>query len=707
MQAPTVLIVDHDDAQREEIRRTLEAAGLRVELGATIAESLRGARERPDLVLLNIDLPDGERCELCQRVQEALGTAATPVLHTSQSRAAVDQPSTLNSTSMLGSASGLTFGSASGLTFGSTSGLTFGATFDCCRAGSRAWPIESRLLVTTVRALLSARAASIARAESDERFLATFDQAAVGMAHVSLDDRLLRVNPKLCELLGYTLGEMMALRAQDLRHPDHAEGALRHVHALGDGKIASSTAEERCVRRDGSMLWVAVTRSLARDRAGAPLYIVEVVNEIERRKRAEEARERALASERVARIRAELAEARIARLQTFTSELSRAVTPQEVAEVVLSLGLAALHADAGYVALLAEDDMIDVLRAPGYPEDMLDLLRRIPMSARLPVVDCIRAGQLLIFDSLEALHAAYPDAPNSAWAKTRICIPLTLRDVTFGVLGVTYVEACRISEDDRRFMTTLALQCAQALERARLYEAEQRARRLREEALAIAAHDLRNPLSSIMLAASLLERSAPADAAGQPIRGRAQQIKRAAERTIAMLGELLDAAIIEAKGLKLDIQPCEVGSLVNEVVEMLAPLAEQKQIRLRPVLPESALRLSCDRGRMLQVLSNLVGNALKFTSEGREITIGAELHGAGVRLSVSDTGMGIRPEDLPRLFDRYWQARATRCTGAGLGLYIVKGIVEAHGGQMSVDSELGEGTTFSCTIPAARETRGG
>ncbi|WP_437293298.1 sensor histidine kinase [Sorangium sp. So ce426] len=105
---------------------------------------------------------------------------------------------------------------------------------------------------------------------------------------------------------------------------------------------------------------------------------------------------------------------------------------------------------------------------------------------------------------------------------------------------------------------------------------------------------------------------------------------------------------------------------------------------------------------MLQVLSNLVGNALKFTAEGREITIGAERQGPAVRLSVSDTGTGIRPEDIPRLFDRYWQGRAARCAGAGLGLYIVKGIVEAHGGRISVDSELGAGTTFSCTIPVTR-----
>ncbi|WP_437965166.1 ATP-binding protein [Sorangium sp. So ce260] len=674
MQAPTVLVVEHDDAQREELRGMLEAAGLQVELAATVAESLQRAVERPDLVLLNLDLPfpSGERCELCQRLQGSPDTAAIPVLHASRSRAAVGRP----------------------------------PMSDGCGASSRAWPLESRLLMTAVRALLEARTAKAEGAESEERFRTTFDLAAVGMAHVSLDDRLIRVNPRLCELLGYTLEEMMALRAQDLRHPEHAEGALRHIQALGDGVIRSSTVEERWLRRDGSVLWVAITRSLARDRAGAPLYIVEVVNEIERRKRAEEARERALASERVARIQVELAEARLGRLQALTSELSRAVTPAQVADVVLTLGLAALYADAGYVALPTEDGMIEVLLAPGYPQAVIERHRRIPLSARLPAADCIRTGQMLIFESPEAFQAAYPDSPMGDWARTRVCVPMTLGDRALGVLGVTYLDACQLSEEDRSFMSTLAQHCAQALERARLYEAEQRARRLREEALAIAAHDLRNPLSSILLAASLLERSAPADAAGQPVRDRAQRIKRAAERTIEMLRELLDAATIDAKSLQLDMQPREVGSLVNEVVEMLAPIAEQKQIRLRAVLPGSSLQLTCDRGRMLQVLSNLAGNALKFTPEGREITISAEAEGTHVRLSVSDTGTGINPEDLPRLFDRYWQARATRSAGAGLGLYIVKGIIEAHGGQISVESALGVGTTFSCTIPVASEPEG-
>jgi len=546
----------------------------------------------------------------------------------------------------------------------------------------------------------SASRLALPETEEDEPG-ATFDQAAVGVAHVSLEGSLLRANAKLCELLGRRLKEMKGRSSLDFRHPDDVKAALQHIEALRDGVIRSATSEERLLRRDGSTFWVAVTRSVACAPSGAPRYIIEIMHEIERYKRAEEARERALMGERAARIRVELAEARMARLQTITSELSRALTPTEVAEVVLTQGLAALYADAGYVALKAEDDMIEVLLAPGYPEEVTTRQSRFPISAPLPPADCIRNRRLLVFASEEAMRAAYPDMPTHRWAKTWVVVPMTTGDRTIGALGITYLDTCEITDNDRDYMITLAQQCAQALERARLYEAEQRALRAREEALAVAAHDLRNPLTAIMLSACSLMRAAPEGEAGQSVRERAQKLKATAEHATEMLHNLLDAAVIEAQILTLEMGPCEVGALVDEVVQVHAPLAEQKQIELcaRPL--GCALWIRCDRGRLIQALSNLLGNALKFTAKGGAITLAAALEGASVRFSVTDTGTGINPAEVPRLFDRYWRPRGVHGAGTGLGLYIVKGIVEGHGGQISVDSKLGAGTTFSFTIPVA------
>ncbi|MDI1476807.1 ATP-binding protein [Polyangium sp. y55x31] len=538
-----------------------------------------------------------------------------------------------------------------------------------------------------------------AMVDRGERPDTTFDLAAVGMAFVSLDGVLLHANPKLCDALGHSLDEIAGRSTQDLRHPDDAEAALQHIQVLREGVVQSATSEERLLRRDGSPLWVAVTRSVARSPSGAPLYILEVMHEIGRYKRAEEARERDLAGERAARIRVELAEARMSRLQTITSELARALTPTEVADVVLRQGLAAVYADAGYVALLGEEGVIELLLAPGYPEEIVERLRRIPLTAALPSADCIRTGRFLVYDSQETFCATYPDAPPQRWANTWVIIPMKVGGRTIGALGVTYVDTCRITQEDRAYMCTLAQQCAQALERSRLYEAEQRARLAREEALAIAAHDLRNPLSAMTLVASSMMRAAPDDATGQWVRERAQKLKATAEHAMELLHNLLDAAIIEANTLTLERERCEVDALLAEVAEIHAPLAEQKKIGLGPRPLGRAAVTTCDRGRVIQVLSNLLGNALKFTPAGGAITLSAELDGAFVRFSVADTGPGIRPEDVPRLFDRYWRPRAVRGAGTGLGLYIVKGIVEAHGGRVSVDSKLGVGTTFSFTLP--------
>jgi PAS domain S-box-containing protein len=472
-----------------------------------------------------------------------------------------------------------------------------------------------------------------------------------------------------------------------------ADGAERIMHSEGD--VLRDDAG-RAVRMVGTMQDVTEPRLAER----------ALREEIETRKRAEEARERALATERVARIRAELAEARTARLQEITTGLSRACTCQEVAEVVLTQGLAALYADAGHVALRTDDDMVSIQFAPGYAEELIEAVRHQPLSAAKPSAECIRTGRLLVFESREELVASYPEAPVVDWLGTSIFVPMTLGDRTIGALGIAYRDICQFSEKDRSFLITLALQCAQAMERARLYEAEQRERRLREEVLAIAAHDLRSPLTSITLGAAILERMAPAGDAGQRMRARAQGIKKAAERATALLHNLLEAASIEAEGLNLDRALREVDGLVAEVVDLHAPIAEQEQIRLEARPLGRPAPISCDAERIQQALSNLISNALKFTPPGGSIVVGAEQEGAAIRFSVSDTGTGIKPEDVPRLFDRYWQASGQRRAGAGLGLYIVKGIVEAHGGQIRVDSKPGVGTTFSFTVPGAGDIGG-
>jgi signal transduction histidine kinase len=177
-------------------------------------------------------------------------------------------------------------------------------------------------------------------------------------------------------------------------------------------------------------------------------------------------------------------------------------------------------------------------------------------------------------------------------------------------------------------------------------------------------------------------------------------MRRSADQAVHLIQDLLEVAKIESGRLSVECQPLEVGRLVDDVVELHRPLAEARRLLLERELETELPRVQADRGRVLQVFSNLIGNALRYTSEGGRITVRARREGRFVRFFVSDTGKGITPEHLPHLFERYWQPKGAR-EGAGLGLPIAKGIIEAHGGYILVESEPGRGSTFSFTLPVS------
>jgi signal transduction histidine kinase len=246
---------------------------------------------------------------------------------------------------------------------------------------------------------------------------------------------------------------------------------------------------------------------------------------------------------------------------------------------------------------------------------------------------------------------------------------------------------------------------ADALERTagseRLARAEAEAAvATRDELLAIVSHDLRNPLNVIVIRASLLQRPTVDGAETQPVRKAAQAILRSADRMNRLIADLLDLAQIRAGKLAVDQTPQEAEGIVRESIEMLLPLATKMDLKLDGIA-SAGLRVHCDRGRVLQVLSNLVGNAVKSTQKGGSIFIEAQGAGDEAVVFVRDTGRGISEEELPRIFDHLWQAESGKRDGIGLGLSIVKGLVEAHGGRIWVESKLGVGTTFFFTLPLA------
>ncbi len=223
----------------------------------------------------------------------------------------------------------------------------------------------------------------------------------------------------------------------------------------------------------------------------------------------------------------------------------------------------------------------------------------------------------------------------------------------------------------------------------------------RDVVLGIVAHDLRNPLSLITMAANAMRR-----AGNEPERRDAETpevILRAAKRMNQLIEDLLDVARVEAGQLRVEFALLLAGDLARDAVEMQRPLAEASGLTINVAVEPDVRTVSGDRRRLLQVFENLLGNAIKFTQPGGCILVRVAVKNEDVMFSVTDTGAGIAPDAVPHLFDRFWQAttRAGRL-GAGLGLPITKGIVEAHAGRIGVESEVGRGTTFFFTIPASQ-----
>lgn len=246
---------------------------------------------------------------------------------------------------------------------------------------------------------------------------------------------------------------------------------------------------------------------------------------------------------------------------------------------------------------------------------------------------------------------------------------------------------------------TISLLCEQ-LHAAR--HDEQLARMQREETLAIVAHDLKNPLGAIFATLSLLDVQAPAGAAGDNLRAKSAVIRRMAARMDYLTRDLLDAAAIEAGIFTVVKAPERVEKILVEALEPSIDVAASKGVTLKiEPCPECA-QVLCDRARVLQALSNLIGNAVKFTPEGGTVRVRATGAPNRVRFSVIDTGPGIPREQLPHIFDRYWHGRRKAGAETGLGLYIAQGIVQAHG-ERSIDvaSRPGEGSTFSFALAAA------
>jgi PAS domain S-box-containing protein len=325
-------------------------------------------------------------------------------------------------------------------------------------------------------------------------------------------------------------------------------------------------------------------------------------------------------------------------------------------------------------------------REPGVRDVMHSGLARIAAE----ITDEMITASALDADHLRLLRAL--------GFKSWIGAPLVARGETFGVIHLIMSDSRRrYTPADVEVASELGRRAGIAIDNARLYRDAQAAITIRDGVLAIVSHDLRNPLSAVDLAATLLLQrhgEAPAD------RKQLEVIRRSTHRMGHLIDDLLDMASINVGKFAIRPLQLDAGDVIHEALELHEPLAHERGIELLRAGDADGVALYADRERLIQVFGNVLGNAIKFCRAGDVVTVRSARAGDQLRLSITDTGPGIPPGELPHIFEPYWQGRG-RKKGTGLGLFITRAIVEAHGGTIAVASEEGSGATFEMTLPIA------
>ncbi len=475
-------------------------------------------------------------------------------------------------------------------------------------------------------------------------------------------------------------------------HPEDRERVLAAIQEAVSRR-RNYAVEYRIVRPDGAVRWLEARGRLFLDDDGEPVKMAGVCSDVTERKRGEE----------VLRFTAEVS-------RVLGSSLDFDTTLASVAQLTVPF-----LADWCVLDLLEPDGSIRrVATAHADPEKRRwarEVSERYPpqrtssgvgrvLDGGEPlVVPDIDSGQLaLLARDEEHLRILRELGPRSA-----LVVPLEARGEIFGAVSLVSTESGRrYTEEDLPLALDVAHQAAMAVDNARLFSRAREAVVARDRLLAVVSHDLRDPLNSIVLSTRLLEE----DALDPELRMRsAASMRRAAERANRLIGDLLDAAQIESGNLAVEREPIEAAALVDEAALAFREAAAESSVELRAEVAGPLGLVSGDRDRIGQVFSNLLRNALKAASPGGRITVSARPAGDDVRFSVADTGAGIEPDELPHLFESFWQGRKELRGGVGLGLGIARGIVEAHGGRIWAESEPGGGSAFHFTLPAVPPPR--
>jgi PAS domain S-box-containing protein len=356
-------------------------------------------------------------------------------------------------------------------------------------------------------------------------------------------------------------------------------------------------------------------------------------------------------------------------------------------------------------------DLLETARNLGRPSDSSYKPDRYPidLSAAHGMGRVLRTGESELLhqvgDSAGAVNAApaREDLLAGVEVESFMGLPMRARERLVGAIGLAVAGSTRrFGEHDLAVGEELARRCALAVDNAQLYRSAQEGERVREEALAVVSHDLRGPLTNILMMSKTLEKLAPEGPPGDAARSGSHVVIRCATRMTRLVDDLQDFASIEAGQLSVVRAPHAPDSIAREAIEAFQPMAEASGVLLAEDFTPGGLAVECDRDRILQVLSNLLSNAIHASPRDATVTVSVAEDAGQAVFSVKDTGPGIRPDELQDIFDRYRRGRSSNYKGAGLGLAIARKIVELHGGRIWAESTLGRGSAFRFRLPAVR-----
>jgi PAS domain S-box-containing protein len=514
--------------------------------------------------------------------------------------------------------------------------------------------------------------------ELDFRWLV--EQSLAGIYLVQ-DHRFLYVNPTFAELFGYHPDEIVGnLEVQDLVAPEDREKVLENVRRRISGQVETMHYTFRGIRRDGSMLDVEV-RGRRTDTSDGPAVIGTLLDISERTQE----RERLTFLARAAKL--------------LDSSLDYEVTLKRLTRLMIPS-----FADICYIDVLRDEESrrIGSVANRESGRKVLNLHPPPHCTDEAPSpANVLRTGKGVLLREVppevrQRFLGRLPEDTDADDLRIRsvIMVPLSARETVFGVM--TLASSRRTyGEKDFQFAHEVARGAALSIDNARLYQEAQEAIRRREEVLAIVSHDLRNPLNVILMGTALgLEQERRARGPLEIVHGAARQMER-------LICDLLDLSAIEAGGFSVKLTRQQIGPTIANCLTMLEPTAAERKVRLENQIRGAATEVMLDEARISQAVSNLVGNAVKFTPPGGTVRVCVENGGDSVNIAVSDEGPGIPEDQLPRVFERFWRGEASNDGGAGLGLAIVQGIVEAHGGRVRAESPPGRGATFHLELPIA------